>query len=1788
MGDLTNLIWLYLSSNGLSGSIPAELGDLTNLESLNLSSNGLSGSIPAELGDLTNLERLYLSWNGLSGSVPAELGDLTNLERLYLFSNGLSGSIPAELGDLTNLRVLSLWSNSLSGGIPAELGDLTNLEVLYLQNNGLSGSIPAELGDLTNLRVLSLESNDFSGCVPAALTAVFDIRFDADLSYCGDLELVSAVLVGGSAVELTFDKTLDESSVPSVGAFSVGVDGASRTISGVAVAGRVVRLTLASPITSAQRVTVSYTAPTADSGRIETTGGDAAEGFTDQPVTIPPDPPTITAVESTTGGLTVTWTPVADISGYDVEWRPDAEQTWQSNRTGLVEQHTIGDLTNGALHWVRVRAVKTDGELTGQTLYTTAWSQAQRTVAGDWTPQNLQVTSGDRMLAVTWDTVAGADDYDVRYVPEAGGGGAVTRSARAARAVATDDFAAARSALAVLSDDGSAARAAVTGLDNGTTYDVQVRAQRTVTSPSGAVTLSSTPASTKGTPGVAFRVADVSFLGESFVRSRGNVYRTFQLDSQFPAPVGASSPPPFANQPIGAYVKEGPSSTTAEIKCLLNAAVAPASGRGPYGECITDDHGRVTIAYRAAEVRLNSEVGADEIYLYIDADRDGVQDPGGETSSEKHGDSVMVYRPINLVALGDSYTAGQNGDPQDERPGGFRGFYVQPDGAPIVETYEVFIDTGERVPDDFVGPIDSTQLRTVSDPLDAPCRRWSLAYSQMLPAFQSRTYSGDSHTFACSGAISLNIHYPAGLSGVSNLNPGVTYSPAHPLYVLTDRLKFAERPSRTDTNRPSHEFGLPVSGRNARQAAALVETAEALEREGESVDMVVLTIGGNDVGFSDVLTDCLIGRCLSIHQATDHGEGVNPTATYFIEVRLDELRARLQPILETLKQSFGDAAIFVMGYPQLVPDRYRFGDCPHLTLADIDADIVGAFGELIDAGLTDPEREFLRGVNVDLNRTISDVAGDAGAHFVPVVDEFAGHEACGSGSAWINGVVAGGSSFPYVSNRSVHPNEAGHRAYARVLRRHIDDEVAAENPLNYAGLPRITRTTAATGSQQRSDRAASARAVSGAAGGSTDALSQEAATETLDAVGFLLHRRVVSVASGCGAPFLSPGEQVELTGEGFAAGSSVSLSARGMAAGGEAVVPVDLPGATADDDGRISAVWTVPTLAGESAPRGYVFEATGTAVSGGSLAARSIWPLVAYPAVAPCAGDDAASTMVGRPVRVAVLGNDVAPAGGSLVAASVAVDPVDDGDFSLNATDGAVTFTPDPGFVGTAATTYRVYDNWGVGVVGTLTVTVEAGCTITGTAGVVDIAGTDGDDVICVPDPDDWDAFHRIDAKGGDDVIIGGDGVEWIHAGAGSDVVYGRGGEDRIDGGPGADTIDGGDGFDTIFGADLADVVHDDAEGHEVILVPPAPAVHDAPVPGDDAAYVRLAATVELGVLDNDHDPNGNLVATSLSITRSPTLGAAHVVLSPERDVTVRYVADEVAGVDTFAYEVCDTLDACTTANVTVTVGTAGCTIVGTDGDDTLSGTAGPDVICGLGGNDVIHGLGGGDVLVGGPGDDRLYGGDETNVGDDGSDSLFGGPGDDTLFGGPGADVLWGGAGGDALAGNRGDDTIHGGAGNDIAVGGAEDDVLWGGAGDDNLDGHAGDDTVYGGAGRDILSGGNGDDALFGGAGNDQLTGGAGADTLWGGADIDLLWGNTQDDTLHGGAGIDILRGGGGDDRLTGGAGDDQLHGNAGDDRLWGGTGSDSLDGGNGTDHADGGDGADTCARGESVARCEP
>ena len=334
--------------------------------------------------------------------------------------------------------------------------------------------------------------------------------------------------------------------------------------------------------------------------------------------------------------------------------------------------------------------------------------------------------------------------------------------------------------------------------------------------------------------------------------------------------------------------------------------------------------------------------------------------------------------------------------------------------------------------------------------------------------------------------------------------------------------------------------------------------------------------------------------------------------------------------------------------------------------------------------------------------------------------------------------------------------------------------------------------------------------------GTQEAVGEEA--------GWLFQRRLGPDEPGCGSPFVLPGESVGLSASGFAPFSEVDISVIAAILPDTLLEPATIPAVTADGQGIIDIVWVVPEAPPpqeDPVPRAYAATAEGTGWNGGTFTAYMIDPLVAYPGTAPCAVEDFVAAAFGEPVRVDVLANDVAPVGGSLDPATVEVLPVRGGELEADPSDGTVAFVPDPGFAATTTANYRIYDNWGIGVQGEVTISVDAGCTIYAVEGVVDVAGTDRDDVICAADLAELDTFedngtfHIIDAGAGDDVIFASKGTDWVYGGDGDDTIFGREGADRIFGGDGDDTIYGGSYGDELDGGEGMDLL-DGGSGDDV------------------------------------------------------------------------------------------------------------------------------------------------------------------------------------------------------------------------------------------------------------------------------------------------------------------------------------------------------------------------------------
>ncbi|WP_392752427.1 SGNH/GDSL hydrolase family protein [Streptomyces sp. LN590] len=151
-----------------------------------------------------------------------------------------------------------------------------------------------------------------------------------------------------------------------------------------------------------------------------------------------------------------------------------------------------------------------------------------------------------------------------------------------------------------------------------------------------------------------------------------------------------------------------------------------------------------------------------------------------------------------------------------------------------------------------------------------------------------------------------------------------------------------------------------------------------------STTLVSVTAGGNDVGFADVMEDCVLyseATCLSSVNAA-------------VSLMQNALPSGLGSLYGSIRSRASQAHVVVLGYPRF----YQLsGDCI--------------------AGLSETERSAINNASDVLNGVIAQQAADAGFTFSSVVDEFTGHELC-SGSPWLNSVTV-----PVYE--SYHPKSAG-------------------------------------------------------------------------------------------------------------------------------------------------------------------------------------------------------------------------------------------------------------------------------------------------------------------------------------------------------------------------------------------------------------------------------------------------------------------------------------------------------------------------------------------------------------------------------------------------------------------------------------------------------------------------------------------------------------------------------------------------------------------------------------------
>ena len=166
VGDFLQLDTLKLGNNGFTGDFtpPSVIDNLTNLIYLDLSSNEFGLQSSPDISSLSALKHLDFSSNQFT-SFPA-ISSLTSLEYVDLSENEIGGTIP-NISQLTLLEYVDLSKNEIGGELPniSPLGAIQNLDVSF---NSLQGNIePIDLSNsLTSLDSIDLSYNAFEGEVP--------------------------------------------------------------------------------------------------------------------------------------------------------------------------------------------------------------------------------------------------------------------------------------------------------------------------------------------------------------------------------------------------------------------------------------------------------------------------------------------------------------------------------------------------------------------------------------------------------------------------------------------------------------------------------------------------------------------------------------------------------------------------------------------------------------------------------------------------------------------------------------------------------------------------------------------------------------------------------------------------------------------------------------------------------------------------------------------------------------------------------------------------------------------------------------------------------------------------------------------------------------------------------------------------------------------------------------------------------------------------------------------------------------------------------------------------------------------------------------------------------------------------------------------------------------------------------------------------------------------------------------------------------------------------------------
>jgi len=191
----------------------------------------------------------------------------------------------------------------------------------------------------------------------------------------------------------------------------------------------------------------------------------------------------------------------------------------------------------------------------------------------------------------------------------------------------------------------------------------------------------------------------------------------------------------------------------------------------------------------------------------------------------------------------------------------------------------------------------------------------------------------------------------------------------------------------------------------APQSVTLGVNPPELNALSASTALVTLGIGGNDVGFANIIINCT-----TLSLSSPFG---SPCEKHYTVGGTDQLAQlvnatgpKVAAVLADIHQRAPNARVLVVGYPDVLPNTGH-GCWPVVPVA---------YGDV----------PYLRGVEGELNAMLAAEAAASNATFVDTYSDSIGHDFCQrTGVKWVEGLVPTSPAAP------VHPNALGEKAMAQ-------------------------------------------------------------------------------------------------------------------------------------------------------------------------------------------------------------------------------------------------------------------------------------------------------------------------------------------------------------------------------------------------------------------------------------------------------------------------------------------------------------------------------------------------------------------------------------------------------------------------------------------------------------------------------------------------------------------------------------------------------------------------------------